>query len=233
MSAGERAPASDVVDLAAIEQPRDMEETAFTPILRGLVRAVPGTLAAVFVDREGECIDYCSALPPFDAKVTAAHLIIIACEVRDRSERGGEPWWIHVHGSERDLVLRRIHEDYALVVATRAIGVSSLLIESIEHAVRELRFESGIGPPLWEPTADRVRVEVRLSTVGWAYAPKAFWQRGERTPIDAVLGRWLEDEPGVTPSDPPRQAVCFLVRAQNGEELTLVHWSEEDAWERR
>lgn len=227
------AAADDQAD-APVESPRDMAESAFTATLRALLHSVPGMLAVIFVDREGECIDYCATISPYDAKVIAAHMIIIVGEARERGlERGGEPWWIHVHGTERDLVVRRFGDDYALVVATRPSGISSMLSENIELAVRELRYESGIEPPIWEPTPDRVRVEVRLSTTGWAYAPKAYWHRGDRTMITDVLGRWVESEPGIRPSDPERQAICFMVRSSSGEELTLVHWVEEDVWERR
>ena len=37
---------------------------------------MPAGLAVAFVDLEGECVDYCSAVDPFDAKVAAAQLLV-------------------------------------------------------------------------------------------------------------------------------------------------------------
>lgn len=221
--------------IAPIESPRDLDESSFTPILRAVMHAVPGALAVVFVDREGECIDYCSVLPPFDAKVIAAHMLIVTSEVREAAgARAGEPWAMHVHASERDIVVRRITDDYLLVVVTRPIGVSSLVTETMEVAVRQLRRESGEAAPRWEPPPDeRVRVEVRVSPTGWAYAPSAFCHLGERTIVTDVLGRWVEHEQRALPEDPPIELVCFMVRTEHGQELTLVHRIDEDTWEKR
>ncbi len=219
---------------AAIESARDMEESGFTPILRALLQSVPGTLAVVFVDGVGEAIDYCSVLPPFDAKVIAAHMTVVSMCVRDQTfTRSGEPWFLHIHGSERDVLVRRVADDYSLAVVTRPMGMTSILDESVERAVRELRAECSMDTPAWEPVADRVRVEIRLSTVGWAYAPKAYWQRGLRIVVDDVLGRWVDVEPPAKPGEGDREQICFLVRTARGHELTLVHWVQEDAWEVR
>lgn len=216
----------------AAESPRDMEESAFTPILRTLLRSVPEIDAVVFVDGEGECIDYCSTLAPFDAKVIAAQMLVVTMGVRETSmARAGEPWFVHVHGSERDVLVRRLGDDYAIVVVSGSTGLSSLLEESVERAVRELRIEGGMRAPGWEPRSDRIRVEIRLSTTGWAYAPKAYWHRGDRVLV-TVVGRWVEQDPPID-GEPPRDAVCFMVRTDKGQDLTLVHLVTEDRWELR
>jgi predicted regulator of Ras-like GTPase activity (Roadblock/LC7/MglB family) len=225
---------TDAESDAAIESPRDTAESAFTPILRSLLEAVPGILSVVFVDSEGECVDYCSSLPPFDAKVIAAHMMVVGLAVRDASEaRRGRTWFLHVHASERDVLLRGVSDDYTLVVVTRSTGLTSLLDEAVERAVRDLRTEGSIRLPEWEPAYERVRVEVRLSRVDWAYAPSAFWRNGARIAISDVLGRWVERTEPKTQGDPAHDAVCFLVRTEQGHELTLVHRAEIDVWERR
>lgn len=222
---------------AFVESPRDMEESGFTPILRALVRSVPGVLAAVFVDAEGECIDYCSALPPFDAKVIAAQMLVVTMNVRDRVRaRGGELWFLHIHCGACDVLVRRIADDYALVLVTQSTGLHSLLEESVELAVRALRAESGLRGPAWEPPpTPRVHVEVRRSTASWSYAPSAYWHRGERIRITDVLGRWIEieDKRDGEARSSGRQLVCFLVRNERGHELTLAHDPERDVWERQ
>lgn len=213
-----------------IEHARDVEESSFTPILRALFHAVPSVLAAIFVDREGECIDYCSSLAPYEAKVIAAHMIIVIGETREHSTAlGGEPWWVHVLGSERELIARRFDDEYALVVATRPDGFSGKLCDAMEHTVEKLRAEVGLDKPFWEPTPAGMRVDVRTSIGDWAYAPEAFWYRGDRTVVTDVLGRWIER----SPNGEHHEAVCFLVRSERGEEMTLVHRVESDVWERR
>lgn len=216
---------------AVRESLRDMEESAFTPILRALLGSTPGIQAVVFVDGQGECIDYCSMLPPFDAKVIAATMQVALTNVRATGlVHAGEPWFLHVHGEERDMLVRRVGDEYAIVVVTRSTGLSSLLEASVERAVRELRVEGAMSAPRWEPRTDRIRVEIRLSTTGWAYAPKAYWIKGNRVPIADVIGRWVETEAS---TDGSKDAICFLVRTEKGQELTLVHLVSEDSWELR
>ncbi len=88
----------------------------------------------------------------------------------------------------------------------------------------ELRREAGIAVPDWEPVVDAVRVEVR-EAVGWPYAPTAFHDEDQRVGIAAVLGRWNE-------GTGTRSRICFRVRTDDGEELTLVHDRVVDRWER-
>ena len=69
-----------------------------------------------------------------------------------------------------------------------------------------------------------MQVMVR-SAVGWPYAPASFDQAGVRVAISDVLGRWLE------PSEMGRsELVCFRIRTQEGQELTLVHDPSADGW---
>ena len=92
------------------------------------------------------------------------------------------------------------------------------------------RVRLSAGDASWEPRTDRIRVEIRLSTTGWAYAPKAYWLKGNRIPIADVIGRWVETEES---SDGAKDAICFMVRTEKGQELTLVHLVAEDSWELR
>lgn len=209
----------------AREAPRDQNESAFTPILRRLLHRTTGVLAVCFVDDEGECVDYCAALSPYDVKVTGAHLRVITAELSLRIRRigGGQSWFLHVSGDARDLVARRISEEYMLAVVTKPRALTRRLMGGIEHCVAELRREAGIPVPAWERAVDSVRVEVR-EAVGWPYAPAVLHDEGQRIEIAAVLGRWSEDSGG--------SRVCFRVRTGDGEELTLVHDRGLDRWER-
>jgi len=205
-----------------------MGESAFTDILRRLLYRATGLLAVAFVDSEGECVDYCSALDPFEAKVAGAQLIVTMTELSERMRAlgGGQSFMLTVSGSNRDLVARRISDEYMLIVVTKPRALTRRLQGGIEIAVTELRREAQIDMPDWEPVLDSVRVEVRAA-VGWPYAPAAYFDESEvRIGIAHVMGRWLEGT-GV------ESRVCFRVRTDDGEELTLIHDRAHDRWERQ
>jgi hypothetical protein len=111
-----------------------------------------------------------------------------------------------------------------LVLVLKPNALTKRLLGGIEHTVTELRDESGIGVPSWEPSVDSVIVEVR-EAIGWPYAPAAFHDRGKRIGIADVLGRWIEGAGSAG-------RLCFRVRTETGEELTLVHDRAFDRWER-
>lgn len=204
------------------EAPRDQAESAFTPILRALWASDPSVLAVAFVDGEGECVDYCSSLPPFDAKVLGAHGQILVSDIVRRwvSMGFGQPHHFHVAASEREFLARRVSDDYVLVVSVTAGGVGRAVFRALERAVAALREEGGIPVPAWEPYERPLDVEIRRS-VGWSYAPTAFRRRDERTPVTDVIGWWLDEDEGW---------VCFRVRIPGGLELTLAHDPEADRW---
>lgn len=212
----------------ARECARDQVESEFTDILRRLLYRTSGLLAVAFVDSEGECVDYCSALDPYEAKVAGAQLTITMTDLRERMKRvgAGESFMLTVHGEERDIVARRVSDEYLLVVVTKPRALTRRLAGGIEHTVIELRREASMDAPPWEPVLDSVRVEVR-SAVGWPYAPAAYFgETGERVGITDVMGRWMEGS-GI------QSRVCFRVRTDDGEELTLVHDRAHDRWERQ
>ncbi|MBX3275339.1 MAG: roadblock/LC7 domain-containing protein [Sandaracinaceae bacterium] len=212
----------------AREFARDQAESAFTVILRRLLYRTTGLLAVAFVDAEGECVDYCSAIDPYEAKVAGAQLMVTMTELGARMARlgAGTSFMLTMHGTRRDLVVRRVSDEYLLVVLMRPRALTRRLTGGIEHAVTELRREAGIATPPWEPVVDSVRVELR-EAVGWAYAPQAYFDEGgERVGIGAVLGRWMEGAGADA-------RVCFRVATEAGEELTLVHDRGHDRWERQ
>src|SRR5690606_15449959 len=106
-SASERRRVSPPIERSwARESPRDQAESAFTPILRRLLHRTTGVLAVCFVDDEGETVDYCAALAPYDVKVTGAHIRVIMGELGDRLKRAGagESWLLHVGSEGRELL---------------------------------------------------------------------------------------------------------------------------------
>jgi hypothetical protein len=210
---------------ARTEAERDQVESAFTAILRRLYDAVPSVIAAVFVDMEGESIDYVAAIDPYDAKVAAAHMHMLL--VRMRGERLppllGETFAFEVVAEEREIWVRQFCDEYALVVLLLPGFDASELRDAVAAAGREFREEVGLAAPAWEGR-ERLSVRVRASS-GWNYAPAGFSLGGSRFGISAVLGRWTE------PARPGESScVCFRVRTQHGEELTLAHDEHTEAW---
>jgi predicted regulator of Ras-like GTPase activity (Roadblock/LC7/MglB family) len=209
------------------EAQRDLLETAFTPILRRVWSALPSVLAAVFVDVEGECIDYVSSLDPFEAKVSAAHAQVLVDSLRASRKKLGldQPVALTVSGAARELWARRVTEECLLVVVVLP-GVDAPQIQSVlARASREFREELGMPSPAWEQAADVLEVLVRPA-VGWAYAPAAYSDQGVRVFVSDVLGRWTEADGG-------DEIVCFRVRTEEGQELTLVHDPRLDGWRMR
>jgi predicted regulator of Ras-like GTPase activity (Roadblock/LC7/MglB family) len=209
------------------EHRRDIDESAFTGVLRSLMRGVPEALLAVFVDEEGECIDYCSSLPPFDTKIAGAQLHVMVHEIGPivARLRGGNVWFVHVQGSERELMVRRVSDEYLLVLVTRPIRVEGPLRAALDATVAALRAEGEIARPRWEPHRQPLVVETREAR-GWGYAPEIMYDRGVRTEILAVLG-WFGEGEGAQRRD------VFLVRTEHGEELTLAHRLDDGVWDRR
>ena len=204
------------------EAKRDQDESAFTPLLRALWASDRGVLAVSFVDGEGECVDYCGSIDPFDAKVLGAHMAVVVDELVRRNQRAGfgQPHHLHITADDREILARRVSDDYLLIVAVEPGGVTRAVWRGMEHTVDSLRREAGIDVPAWEPYEKPLDVEVRRS-VGWPYAPVAFRRRDRRTEVADVLGRWLDEEEGW---------VCFRVRTVGGREVTLAHDPDDNRW---
>jgi hypothetical protein len=211
------------------EAPRDQDESGFTPILRSLWADHPGVLAVAFVDQMGECVDYCSSLSPFDAKVAGATLLIVLEEIAPRCHQAGAgiPKLLHLVTERTEFVARRVTDEYLLVVLVRPARVVRKLVDAIEAAVVRLRQEAGAPVPSWDVVEVGLRVEVRVAR-GWPYAPSAFVEAGARVEVQAVLGRWVEGAEATG-----GELVCFRIQTAAGEELTLAHDLVSDRWLRR
>jgi len=211
------------------EAPRDQASSGFTPILRRLLGTSPAVLAVTFVDDEGECVDYCSALPPYDAKVIGAHMLVVLAEIDTPTERAtrGVVRLLHLVGDRREILVRRVGDDHVLTVTVTEGGAVRRVLEAIEHTVVALRREAGLRAPAWDPVDPGLTVELRPA-VGWPYAPVAFTEAGKRVVVADVLGRWIEGAP-----DTGGEIVCFRVRAEGGQELTLAHDPVTGRWIRR
>lgn len=103
---------------------RDMDDTPFTPILKELVRRIPGGRGAVLVDDLGETVDYFGYLEPFDLKVAAAHWQIVLCELAPLVAIRAQQ--LTIRSSKRSYIVRRLPENYAIVILlSRRAGFAS------------------------------------------------------------------------------------------------------------
>ena len=201
------------------EADREQHESAFTPILRDLFTVEENLESVVFVDNEGECVDYCSSTSPFSTKLLAAHAVVLRGAVADGWRRigGGAVQQFHIRFALRSLLLRPVTDEYSLVLSLDG-EPGREVHEAIERACILLREESVFARPSWEPSFSSVPVETRRAK-GWEFAPRSFLQRGKKVKVTAVIGRW--EEPG---------RICFRARTSDGREVTLEHSLGQSMW---
>lgn len=206
------------------EHARDQDTTDFTPALRRCLADVPGALAASFFDCQGESIDYCSAVDPFEAKIIGATLRVLLEDLHRPAT--GRVRAMTLVFSGRTYVVRNVSEGYDIALAAKtADEIDARATEALTRAMYQVRNDSGLTPPPGE--LRDLAVDVRRSSA-WGYAPSAFIENGQLREVSSVLGRWQE---GGGELDPP--LVCFRVRTTQGEELTLTHDVVSGSWERR
>lgn len=224
--AGRYSPSGWPPPRAVGEEPeRDQVESSFTRPLRRTLQCHNTVLAALFIDSGGECVDYCSSIDPFEAKIAGAQMQVSAAEVRRFARRigGGRSALTQVVGQERCFVLREIGEGYSVIVVIRGRLIDQAILVATERCVSVLRREAGLATPSWDP-AGTLEVITR-DAVGWDYAPLGYVEHGVVHKVQDVLGRW-EEGGGISAGS----LVCFRVRNETGDELTLAYDAMENAW---
>lgn len=208
------------------EAPRDQVETGFTPILRWLFDVEPHVVGLVFVDRDGECVDYCGGLDPFDTKVTGAHMAMVVGFLRERLHvlAAGEPISLVLSSTGRDLVVRRLDDEYTLVVIVKGGMVDDSILAGVERLVARIRNHAGLATPWWDGRGLVVHVR---DAIGWEFAPAEVELDDRRLQIAAVLGRW-EESGGLIGGT----LVCFRVRTTENREMTLAYDVGAERWYR-
>jgi hypothetical protein len=203
-----------------------MDESAFTHILRRFWKSSQSILSVAFIDGEGEAIDYCSSIDPFEAKVIGAQMIVTARTVLESVVKAGHGrmYEMTVIADRRVLIVRRVTDELALVTCTKVGEDEHAVAVAVERCIDRLRREAELDIPEWEPRPKPLEVLIR-EAVGWDYAPALFSEtEGEWTEVAAVLGRWEDDDQD--------DLTCFRVRTRDGNELTLAHDTKYDRWTR-
>ncbi|MBN2525198.1 MAG: hypothetical protein JXR76_02310 [Deltaproteobacteria bacterium] len=125
---------------------RDMERSAFAEILSHIDGVCPGFRAAVFYDSEGETIDYHSYLEPFDTRLAAAHIGVIAASAARRfdSLNLGEVEQIEIHAEKLDSITMSMGDDLFLSVIVTSGHLNQMIYRKLIEIIRDIRREINI-----------------------------------------------------------------------------------------
>jgi hypothetical protein len=207
---------------------RDRPETPFSKLLGEFLRAHDRVLCAVFVDAEGECVDYASRVDPYEAMVFGATLLEPTARMVKAyaSAAAGQPVLWVLSAERLDAVVRRVSDEHMFAVWLEPGALSARLLRAMAPLAEFLRREAGLPAPDWDPEGEPLEVETREAK-GWGYAPRSMWVEGRTVRDLEVLGRWTERGTLTV-----QEAICFRVRAE-GQELTLVHEPALKRWYRR
>ncbi len=114
--------------------------SAFGKILRELVHAIPGAEGAVFVDWEGEAVDQYST-SEVDVRLLGAHWAICYYQARTALSKAGldGPAELVLCFHRQQIVLRRVTEEYLVLLALRREANLGLALRQIDLAEHRLR----------------------------------------------------------------------------------------------
>lgn len=199
--------------------PRGMFETGFTPILESLVRSVDEALCAVFIDGEGETIDFATRIDPFDARVLGAELALPLARTAGLADLTalGTVLELRVLAAGRCIVARHVTDRCFLILATGSPTLRAKVAEQCAMAAQALCVEAG--EPL--PAALSILRAVELVEREGDAFPTAFSDGGVRRRVQAVLGVERRDDQSL-----------FLVRTDEGEEVLVEHDRRRQRWRR-
>jgi hypothetical protein len=193
-----------------VPPPRDQEPSTFSRILERLLHATPGGQAAALVDFEGETVDYAGHLDPFELKVTAAHWLIALSEIAADTSRVGTVARLTVRARGRGYYVRRLEENYALVLILHPRAAFAVSERAIHEAIVSLSAEAG-----WPVPRDAARwfcVEVQSERQGRLVRPRSLKVAGRFQPVE-IMGAVV----GLAPRERG-----FRVRLPTGAEMMLV-----------
>lgn len=127
------------------EPRRDLAASPFCEILAELAGQIEGFRAAVFVDDQGETVDYHSLLEPFETRLIGAHAGVVLGSAGARfSWLGlGRVDRLDVRAGWRDLITVTVGDGYFLTVVVAAGAATDEIDGPIAAAVEALRREAG------------------------------------------------------------------------------------------
>jgi hypothetical protein len=117
------------------------EKSSFFPILESLLNEVQEAEAAIFSDAEGESIEFCGNMDPYDIKIIGAYAAILMPLLRTR--HNSSPHTLIISCSRRTLYLRHM-ETYILTLVLRRRTYTAGLEEAVERAAGRFIKEAGL-----------------------------------------------------------------------------------------
>jgi predicted regulator of Ras-like GTPase activity (Roadblock/LC7/MglB family) len=117
--------------------------TSFTPILQRIIERVPGAVAAIFADADGESVDHFSTQSADDTLVMGAHFGIVLHHVQLalRTFHYGDPQEMIMSLDRMDVIVRSVGLGYYLLLAIRREGHLATALREAETAAHALRTE--------------------------------------------------------------------------------------------
>ena len=119
------------------------DATPFRPILRDLVRGVPDAIGAVFVDAQGEAIDFYAHLEEADLRLVGAHLGRVwtsLARAMEHSDAGSARELILV-GDRAKMLVRAIDREYYVVMTIKPRSPTAQAARALATAADRLRLE--------------------------------------------------------------------------------------------
>lgn len=193
------------------EAPRDTSDTGFTDVLRAFLRMTPGALAIVLVDEEGECIDYCSRLDPYDIKVLGAEYQAMLGKISELAKEQGPIEMLRIESECDETVIWLAQPDFRVIYLGSPGSMNAQSLTRAEVAVRLLLKEAKRQVEVAIPRA-AIWVESDRETG----LPTAFYDHGERVRVEEVVGTWESSE-----------GLHVLARTSDERELVFV---QGDVW---
>ena len=120
-----------------------MMASGFAQILEDTVTSVPGALGAIFVDWEGEAVDEFATPAEPDIRVTGAQWGVAYYLARDLCAKHalGMPSEVVLGFQQQQVIIRRVTDEYLMVLAMQPDANLGLALEQVRRAVVRLREE--------------------------------------------------------------------------------------------
>ena len=117
------------------------DKSTFYHILETLINDVPGAIASMFCDEEGESIEFCGSMDTYDIKISGAYSAIILRQLK--TPHSPHTNFVEVTCHKRTLFVQQV-EHYFLVLILERRSFSANLEEAIEKAVAKFAEEAGL-----------------------------------------------------------------------------------------
>jgi predicted regulator of Ras-like GTPase activity (Roadblock/LC7/MglB family) len=120
-----------------------MDPSIFAEILSSISEVCPGFEAAVFYDHEGEAIDYFSFLDPFDTRLIAAHLGVLASSFTRSADKLNlkDIHIIEISSEKKDSITVLMGDNLFISVMVKAGFLNRTIHRKIKNIILKIKEE--------------------------------------------------------------------------------------------